>query len=495
MKKKEDGEVLPATALTLKHLREALGVSRQELASRLGLTTDVLLGKYERGDKPLSREALGHLLEPLGQPEESVEALLALYPLLRHEGPEEPPSPVALNPDELARIDRTCLAASTGILADLRAVLIHWKKARKAEAARRDADERWPDLRAVDAKTRRGLVEIWPRYRTWAMAERVCEASVRAAADRADTALELARFALFIAERTPGPPSFRARTEGYCWAHIGNALRVGNDFDAADQAFARAWDLWRAGADSDPGQLPEWRLLVLEASLRRAQHRFPEALERLGQARERSADDRSAAARILLQQANVYEQMENPESALAALDEAELLLAGTEEARLLCVLAFNRADNLARLERFAEAEALLPGARRLAIEQANALDLTRVTWLEAKVGAGRGRKEEAMALLEQARGDFAGQDLPYDAALSTLDLALLWLEAGRAAEVRSLALGLAWVFESKRIRKEALAALALFYEAAKRDAATVELTRQVIAEIERVRRSAPPSRG
>ncbi len=69
--------------------------------------------------------------------------------------------------------------------------------------------------------------------------------------------------------------------QGYCWAHIANARWVGNDHSGADEAFARAWDLWRAGsAQSDPDLLAEWRLLDLEASLRRAERRFPESLER-----------------------------------------------------------------------------------------------------------------------------------------------------------------------------------------------------------------------
>ena len=55
--------------------------------------------------------------------------------------------------------------------------------------------------------------------------------------------------------------------------------------------------------------------------------------------------------------------------------------------------------------------------------------------------------------------------------------------------MQTLAISMGWIFTSKKIHKNALAALALFCEAARMEAATVELTRQVIAEIERVRRS------
>lgn len=70
---------------------------------------------------------------------------------------------------------------------------------------------------------------------------------------------------------------------------------------------------------------------------------------------------------------------------------------------------------------------------------------------------------------------------------------MLWLEAGRTTEVRELALGMAWIFASKKIDREAVAALRLFYEAARQERATVALARSVIAKIEEVSRSVPRS--
>jgi hypothetical protein len=97
-----------------------------------------------------------------------------------------------------------------------------------------------------------------------------------------------------------------------------------------------------------------------------------------------------------------------------------------------------------------------------------------------------------MAALEQVQRDFTARRLPYDAAQSSLDLSLLWLERGRTAEVRELALGMAWIFSAKGIHQKALAGLRIFCEAAREEEATVELTRQVIAEVDKIRRTAPP---
>lgn len=138
-----------------------------------------------------------------------------------------------------------------------------------------------------------------------------------------------------------------------------------------------------------------------------------------------------------------------------------------------------------QLQSHAEAEALLSEVRELAARQGNGLDSLRVLWLEARVDTGRGRRDEAVRKLEQVQRDFTARQLPYDAALACLDLAVLWLEAGRTAEVRELAVGMAWIFEAQKIRREALAALRLFTEAARQEAATVELARRVIAELKR----------
>jgi hypothetical protein len=78
----------------------------------------------------------------------------------------------------------------------------------------------------------------------------------------------------------------------------------------------------------------------------------------------------------------------------------------------------------------------------------------------------------------------------YDAALASLDLAMLGLRAGQTARVRKLAVEMEAVFLAKKIEREALAALSLFWEAAKQETATMELVQRVIAEIETTKRSA-----
>jgi tetratricopeptide (TPR) repeat protein len=443
------------------------------------------------GDRPLSREYLEHLLAPLEIPPEVIDTFLFSDGLIVLDPPPQAASPVALDREEQQAIDQTVMTAGWTVAEALRRELTHQAKKEKAEAARLQARELWTDLKTADSQERRELIEIFAGYRSWALAELLCQESIRAAAHKIEIALELAELAVFVAERVPEEERWRLLLIGFCLAHVANAQRVATDFDAADVTFARALVLWQAGEGIDPYPLVEWRLFDLEASLRRAEQRFPEALALLHRALAACGEEPAARARLLLNKEHVFNQMGDLQSALAALEEAAPWVEAAGDPRLSFAQRFNKADNLCSQERYAEAEALLGKIREFAVQEASELKLIRVDWLVSKVAAGQGRPAEAIAGLEQVRRDFTFRQLPYEAALSSLDLALLWLKAGRRTEVRELALAMAWIFKAKKIRREALAALRLFCEAAQQDAATVDLTQQVIAEIERVRRSAP----
>jgi tetratricopeptide (TPR) repeat protein len=259
----------------------------------------------------------------------------------------------------------------------------------------------------------------------------------------------------------------------------------------ADATLARAWELWKAGEAADSLPLAEWRLLDLEASLRREQHRFPEALARLDEALAACDGGDLARGRLLTNKANVLQQKGDHAGALAALAEAAPAVEASGSKDLLLRLRFNTSANLCNLERYAEAEALLPGVRELAIELGQELILIRVVWLQSKLSAGQGRTGEALSGLQQVSRDFANRRLPYEAALSSLDLAVLLLGEGRTAEVQQLATTIGWIFRSKGIAREALAALSLFCEAARHETATVEITMRTIAEVEKAKVSAP----
>jgi hypothetical protein len=151
------------------------------------------------------------------------------------------------------------------------------------------------------------------------------------------------------------------------------------------------------------------------------------------------------------------------------------------------MLRFNVAVNYTHLSRFDEATRLIRDVRQRATERGDINEISRVTWLEGRIAAGLGRTEEARALLSQARGEFAAREMWYDVALALLEEAALLLGEGRTTEVKDVALDLQKVFGANGVHREALAALRLFAEAAKREAATAELSQRVLRYLFRAR--------
>jgi len=82
--------------------------------------------------------------------------------------------------------------------------------------------------------------------------------------------------------------------------------------------------------------------------------------------------------------------------------------------------------------------------------------------------------------LEQVKRYFTENEIAYDAAVASLEVAILYLEEERTRGVKRLAEELLWVFQGQGVHQEALAALRLFCEAARKEEATVQLTRRVV---------------
>ncbi len=133
-----------------------------------------------------------------------------------------------------------------------------------SEADRLEAADAWERLEPCSAKQRTFLVETFPEFQTWALAERLCHASAEAGSDTAKGALELATLACKVAELAPCEEPWKSRLRGYTLAFLANARRAGNDLRGAHEDFARALKLWQAGAAAEPGLLAEQRVLDLE---------------------------------------------------------------------------------------------------------------------------------------------------------------------------------------------------------------------------------------
>jgi tetratricopeptide (TPR) repeat protein len=338
----------------------------------------------------------------------------------------------------------------------------------------------WLRLEPRNSRQRLAVVEELPEYRTWALCELVCAKSIEMAPNSPARALEVAELALRIADLCSGEEWLRRRTRGYAWFHVANARRATNDLAASVAALDIAAELWEIDAPRDPRifnvTLPYW----IEATIRKTQRRFPEALKRIEEAL--AADRGELRGKLLLTKAQILQSLGNIESSTEVLREAIPHVEEQQEPRTALGVRCQFLLNLCLQDRAAEAALHLHEAQTLARKLGHEVDLVRVNYLGALIAAGLGKAEEAEEAFNEARRRFAGFEPPlaFDYSLVSLDLGLLLLEQGRNAEVRALAEEMAWIFNSQGVQREALAALKLFCDAAQRETATVELARSVI---------------
>jgi tetratricopeptide (TPR) repeat protein len=453
------------------------GWSETDLAVAAGFSSPSLVSEYEKGSKELSRERLEELLSLMGVPAEAIDAYLFARQLTSPQ--VSLGSPVNPSPAEQRSIHRAATQAGLWSFKATQERLTENVRRRRAARDRRQAEELGKTLMELPPKRWWSAVEGEKRYWTWAFAEWLCAASEQAAAHQAEQAMALDRLALRVAERVSGTVAWRSLLLGFVWAFVANSRRVQGDLPGAEQAFRRSDRLWAAGADANTGLLDASRLLDLKASLLRQQGRYEEALSLLSQAFS-ACHSAEARARILIKKATTLTKRGNHEEAIAALTEAEPMSAGAKDPRLSWLVRFSMTGALWHLARYKEAEALLPEVRETAVRLGNQLDLFRVLWLAGRIAAGMGRREEALAALEQVQRYFTVNRIAFDAALASLEVAVLYLEEGRTAEVKKLAEEMYWIFKSQEVTEEVLEALRLFCEAAKQEEATAELARRVV---------------
>ncbi|HKI02635.1 MAG TPA: helix-turn-helix domain-containing protein [Thermoanaerobaculia bacterium] len=471
-------KVPPSLNLTLMYLRSALGWRQQKLAEATGIAAN-LLSDYERGRKTLSRERLETIVAAMDLPSSTIDgALLFLRSVY---AAAEDPGPAA----QKLRIEAA--AVQTGQITSNFTRTLFGKLSSEARGflARERAAAMWERLRRLAPEQRRLRVESTPDLRSWALCELLCEESLKAAADNADRALELASLALRGAELMPGEEAWRSRVQGYAWAHIGNARRVRGDLPGAEEAFRHASKLWEAGEIGDLTLLNEARVLGVKASLRQSQRRFPEALELLDRAL--AVDEGPETRYLLLNKARIFEELGRFDAAIAELRRAAPLVELEGEPRFLLALRLNLAVNLSLMGRHGEVESAIPELRKLAAGAGNHLDLVRLRWLEGRIAVGMERRQEAIKILSRVREEFTSLNIAYDMALVSLELAELYLEEGRTAEVRALARQTVPIFEAQGVHREALAALKLFNNAAEHEAVTLDLAKRLIAYFLRAR--------
>ncbi len=341
-------------------------------------------------------------------------------------------------------------------------------------------------LRRLTHSQQREELEQAPAWCRWAVCEALCYESQRVCGNKPVQALALSELALAAADTAAGDEAWREKLRSIAWAHIGNALRAGNDLKQSDHAFVEAERHLEAAVGARTDLLEEGLVFALKASLRRAQRRFDESADLLRRAAA-VASGETFRVQVLTSQAKLFEERGDLEEAIAILEGGSGISLPEEDARVTLCIRHNLADNLSKLDRFQEAEALLPEIRVLARKAGGELDRIRLSWTEGRVAAGLGNVGKGVKMLTKVRGEFVSHGLDYDTALVSLELSVLYACQGRMEEVKSLARHMVPIFKSKEIHREVLAALSIFRDTAEKERVTAGFAQGILTYLRKAR--------
>lgn len=270
---------------------------------------------------------------------------------------------------------------------------------------------------------------------------------------------------------------------------LGNGYRLEESYRAAERAFASA-ERWRRRGSREP--LLRARLQSLLGSLCRDVRRLNEAIQVSERAehtfrrlRETPLAERERIKRIwaLYNQGRVQEALE------LSLDLASQLDWHSENPAALA-LVHNLVGYFVDLGFARHALSLFERAQPLYSEREDPLTHLRKEWLGGRILAGLREWYPAETCLDGVRQEFVARELAYDASLVTLDLAQVYAEQGKSWRVKQLAECMVSVFEAKGVRREATAALMLFYDAARRERVDALLLKDVSARLKTLPRHA-----
>jgi len=356
------------------------------------------------------------------------------------------------------------------------------------EAERLAAPQRAEEILSLPLEQRADTVIGDERFQTLALAEYLLHKSRKLSFQRPLQGREVAELSLRIIQRLDAARYGSHVIQDLCgraWSEVANSYRLSSDLEGAERALRKAEACVHNSADP----LERARLCNLEAALRKDQRRFEEALR----LRDRAIaiysrfQDRHSLGRTLNSKGSDYLEMGRPEAAIECLQAAVESLNPAIEPRIALAAFHNLTLALAEQGRYIEAAEAYSKSQGL-YSKADSDIQTKGEWVHGRIALGLGRLKEAEEVLQTVRREFRRRDIPYEYAAATLDLAFVCLRQGRTAEVKRLASEMMPIFKSRRIHREALAALTLFREAVERETVTVESLRKIIAKLERAPR-------
>lgn len=269
-----------------------------------------------------------------------------------------------------------------------------------------------------------------------------------------------------------------ADLQARAWTELGNAYRVNERLEDADEALDQALGRVQDGT-GDPLLLA--RVADVRASLRSDQRRLGEALDLLETVHGLylGTGDLHLAGRALISRGISTHYDGNPREAVRLLREGLDLIEADRDPQMVAIGLQSLIHALTDCGEHREAARLLLGSDLQRTFEADPLNLLKLRGVEGKVLAGLGKLPRAERIFEEVHEGFLERGRGYDAALVGLELAAVWLRQGRMANVREIVEETLETLQELGVQTEAVKAVVFLRVACRRQEASAGLVYRV----------------
>lgn len=275
-----------------------------------------------------------------------------------------------------------------------------------------------------------------------------------------------------------------------------NALRVNSSFVQAQSVLGMAFFHLTQGSGDETVKA---HLYSIQGVLLGDQRYFPLAQLVLDKALAvyRRYGMPQAAVLTLVSKGSLYGEAQEPEEALPYLKEALSLLDAKKDPGLMRTTRFNLAWSASECGKHQEAKKILWGLAGEFATLGQTMNALRARWLEGKIYFGLDDYTRAARELEAARQGFEEVEQYYDAALVSLELAIVLRALRRTAEARDRIDEAEAIFQQLEIEGSVLLSVQIFRDCFTQKNATaktlfgyVATLRTALEEMERKQRRA-----